>query len=124
MWKYFKKYGTFSGAEVYIQFDIDAAASAPLHGPSRCPAAAEKWWTSQGASARTRKSKYPLARIHADDGADHALWQDFEQNQTFTGATIHIMPFCTVTREESENEARTRQECIRASGYPVNFGYQ
>ena len=124
MWKYFKKQSTFSGAEVYIKFDIDTAASAPRHAPSRCKAAAEQWWQSQDASARTKNSKYPLARIHGDDGADYTLQQFFKQNGTFTGATIHIMPFCTVISEDSEYDARKRQVCIRDCGYTVNFGYE
>ena len=74
---YFNLHGTFSGAEVYIKSDIDAAASASRHGPSRCAAAGAKWWTSQNASAKARRSKYPLARVHDDNGP---LRQDTTSN--------------------------------------------
>ena len=102
MWNYFRKNRTFCGAEVYMQCEVGAAASASPHESSRCRAAAEKWWKSQDASTRSRRSKWPLARITGDWGSDEILRQHFESKRTFTGAAIFVRP---LVASESDDDA-------------------
>ena len=124
LWEYFKTECAFSGAEIYVEFELDVLDSAiPLHGSHRCPNAAERWWTSQDASDSAKKSEYPMARIHHGQPGDYDLRQHFRKHRTFAGAWVHIQPFSTTNTDSSDDEAWEWHEMLHDCRLQMNYGY-
>ena len=125
MWEYFKTECTFSGAEIYVDFELEVDAAAPLHGPHRCPDAAERWWTSQDASDSAKESEScPMARIRHGKTGDDDLRQHFREHETFAGAWVHIQPFSTTITDSSDEDAEEWNSMLYAYHLPMDHGYQ
>ena len=96
--RYYRKHGTYAGAEVYIKPNV-------CHDPA---AAAHDDYYKDDLLWDTFISthQYPRAQIKKMFGRaeDYLLWRYYCKHDTFSGAMVYITPNCMPEWSDSEQE--------------------
>ena len=86
--RYYRKHGTYKGAEVYIKPNVCHDPAAAAHDDYY--KVDLRWETFISVA------QYPRAQIELGRAGDDLLWRYYCKHDTFAGAMVYIKPNCVV----------------------------